>query len=44
MAHNIYSHLSNSQGGWNKRGVGATDPELINEDVWINYFLEKTST
>ena len=31
-----YSHLSNSRGGWNKRGGGAKVPELINEEVGIN--------
>ena len=43
-----YSHLSNSRGGWNKRGGGAKVPQLINEEVGINVeggiFLEKTST
>ena len=32
----FYSHLSNSQGGWNKRRGGANVPELINEEVGIN--------
>ena len=30
MARKCYSHLSNSQGGWNKREGGAKVPELIN--------------
>ena len=34
---NFYgSHISNSQGGWNKHGGGAKIPELINEEVEIN--------
>jgi hypothetical protein len=34
---NFYcSHLSNSQGGWKKRGGGAKVPELLNEEVGIN--------
>ena len=32
----MYSHLSNSQGGWNNHGGGAKVPELINEEVGIN--------
>ena len=32
----FYSHLSNSQGGWNKRRGVANVPELINEEVGIN--------
>ena len=32
----MYSHLSNSQEGWNKRGRGAKVPELINKEVGIN--------
>ena len=31
-----YSHLTNSRGGWNKRGGDAKLPELINEEVGIN--------
>ena len=31
-----YSHLSNSQGGWNKRGVGAKVAKSINVEVGIN--------
>ena len=33
---NTYSYLSNSQGGWNKRGRGAKIPKLINKEVGIN--------
>ena len=32
----IFSHLSNSRGGWTKRGGGAKVPEWINKDVGIN--------
>ena len=35
------SHLSNSQGGWNKWGGGAKVPELINEEDGINVEGEK---
>ena len=31
-----YSHLSNSQGGWNKRGGGAKFAKSINVEVGIN--------
>ena len=31
-----YSHLSNSQGGWNKRGGGAKVAKSINVEVGIN--------
>ena len=31
-----YSHLSNSRGGWNKRGRGAKDAKSINVEVGIN--------
>ena len=30
------SHLSNSRGGWNKRGVGAKVAKSINVEVGIN--------
>ena len=33
---NQYSHLSNSRGGWNKRGGGATVAKSINVEVGIN--------
>ena len=40
-----YSHLSNSRGGWNKRGGGAKVAKSINMDVGINVeggiFLKK---
>ena len=32
----MYSHLSNSRGGWNKRGGGAKVLELIDEEIGIN--------
>ena len=32
----MYSHLSNSRGGWNKHGGGAKVPESTNEEVGIN--------
>ena len=31
-----YSHLSNSRGGWNKRGRGAKVERSINVEVGIN--------
>ena len=31
-----YSHLSNSHGGWNKRGEGAKVAKSINVEVGIN--------
>jgi hypothetical protein len=31
----MYSHLSNSQGGWNECGGGAKVPELINVEGGI---------
>ena len=31
-----YSHLSNSQGGWNKRGGGAKVAKSLNMKVGIN--------
>ena len=43
-----YSHLSNSRGGWNKRGGGAKVTKSINVEVGINMeggiFWKKTST
>ena len=43
-----YSHLSNSRGGWNKRGGGAKVAKLINLEVGINVeggiSWKKTST
>ena len=33
---NLYSHFSNSRGGWNKCGGGPKVPELINKEVGIN--------
>ena len=39
---NRYSHLSNSRGGWIKRGGGAKVAKSIN--VEAGFFLEKTST
>ena len=39
---NRYSHLSKSQGGWNKRRGGAKVAKSIN--VEDGFFLEKTST
>ena len=45
---NRYSHLSNSRGGWNKRGGGAKVTKSINVGGWNKCvgwdFLEKTST
>ena len=32
---NVYSHLFNSQGGWNKHGGGAKDAKSINVEVGI---------
>ena len=32
----MYSHLSNSHGGWIKRGGGAKAAKSINMDVGIN--------
>ena len=31
----MYSHLSNSQGGWNECGGGAKVPESANKEVGI---------
>ena len=31
----MYSHLSNSRGGWNKRGGAAKVPESINKEVGV---------
>ena len=33
---NTYSHLSNSQGGWNKHGGGTKVAKSINVDARIN--------
>ena len=33
---NQYSHLSNSRGGWNKRGGGAKVAKLLNVEAGIN--------
>ena len=38
---NVYSHLSNSQGGWDKHGGGAKAATSINVE---GVFLEKNST
>ena len=32
----MYSHLSNSRGGWNKREVGAKVAKSLNVQVGIN--------
>ena len=45
----VYSHLSNSRGGWNKRRGVAKVAKSINVEVGTNVdggwdFLEKTST
>ena len=32
----VYSHISNSRGGWNKRGGGAKVAKSINMEVGIN--------
>ena len=32
----MYSHLSNSRGGWNKRGGGAKVAKSMNMEVGIN--------
>ena len=36
MNDNDYSHLSNSRGGWNKRGGGTKVAKSINLEVGIN--------
>ena len=41
FAQYIVNTLSNSQGGWNKRGGGARVPELIKEDVEGGSFFWK---
>ena len=42
---NLYSHLSNSRGGWSKREGGGKIAKSINMEVGINmkggFFLEK---
>ena len=41
----VYSHLSNSRGGWNKPGGGAKVSKSINMEVGINVEnVEKTRT
>ena len=45
---NLYSHLSNSRGGWSKREGGGKIAKSINMEVGINmkggFFFGKTST
>ena len=36
MSRNVYSHLSNNRGGWNKRGGTAKVAKSINVEVGIN--------